>query len=292
MMESIDLKGRESNLSSVSNGMGITLGLATGLSRVTTSCLWLGRSLSNSFGNSLCSTTKLSARLTWVATSRLSLWIGLSITLCLSAGLSRVSASSISITLRLSARLSGVSAASITLRFSTWLSWVTTSCLCFAAGDFGGLFVFDLEAVVVCLWVFLGLGDNGGKVTGETLGFEACTSNEVTSGIKVDVLGGAGLSKSLGECFSGALDLSTRLTRVTASCFGLWDGITLSARLAWVTASCLWLGDGDTLCFSARLTGVTTSCLWRWNGITLSARLAWMTASCVSDWVGKCDSAD
>jgi hypothetical protein len=169
---------------------------------------------------------------------------------------------------------------------------VTASCLCFAADDFGGLFVFDLEAVVVCLWVFLGLGDNGGKVTGETHGFEACTSDEVTSGIKVDVLSGAGLSKSLGECLSGALDLSTRLARVTASCFGFWDGITLSAWLARVTASCLWLGDGNTLGLSARLAGVTTSCLWRWDSITLSARLAWMTASCVSDWVGKCDGAD
>jgi hypothetical protein len=149
---------------------------------------------------------------------------------------------------------------------------VTASCLCFAADDFGGLFVLDLEAVVVCLWVFLGLGDNGGKVTGETLSFEACTSDEVTSGIKVDVLGGAGLSKSVGECLSCALDLSTGLARVTASCFGLWDGITLSAWLAWVTTSCLWLGDGNTL--------------------GLSARLAWMTASCIGDWVGKCDGAD
>jgi hypothetical protein len=217
--------------------MRITLGLATGLSRVTTSCLWLGLSLSNSFSNSLRSTTKLSTRLTWVATSCLSLWVGLSITL------------------RLSARLSGVSAASITLRFSTWLAWVTASCLCFAADDVGGLFVFDLEAVVVCLWVFLGLGDNGGKVSGETLSFEACSSG---------------------------------LAWVTASCFGLGNGITLSAWLAWVTTSCLWL----TLCLSAWLAGVTASCLWCWDGITLSARLAWMAASCVSDWVGKCDGAD
>lgn len=87
------------------------------------------------------------------------------------------------------------------------------------------LFILEIEAIVECFWVVGSMSDHAGEVTSKTLGFEACSSDEVTSCLYFCIFRlGTGLSKRLCKSFGGTLDSATRLSYFSASCFGkgLW----------------------------------------------------------------------
>lgn len=161
-----------------------------------------------------------------------------------------------------------------------WLSGTSTPGLSLAGNDFGNLTGLDVEGSEEQIRILNGLGSSLGKISSESLGLEASSSNHVAS------LDGSLGNIGFGITFAGLSWASTPWLGESLS-DGLSCALVLAARLSWTSAPGFGLGLCERSTFTW-LSGASTPGFWESLALTwlswasapwLSITLAWLSGT-------------